>query len=541
MFKEIRSPEDYLEFFEVEKILRPLEWFGIEIPHDDLEHKWVKKEFSNGHYAIFQQKDGKRDGDYFQFHPDGHLEETILYHNGLKNGLAKWYAPDGHLEKEVPYHNGLRNGLEKRYHTDGKTLSKTCEMEDGKLNGLSTHYRRDGSKLSEMKFKDGKPVGLKRIFEKDGKTVAKEEPYTGTIKEFGLNGKTIRETKYVDGVPEIKEEGKLSAILRANSQPPKAVESQPVQQPQVQSPSQSQAVSQQPPQPTQTAEPKQQVPNWEMVGEGKTEVLAQSKEAFQKAYRLKKEVEELASAQTGGHSMLDRVPIYRSPEWKKLWQEQMSKKSKENRYFTQLHSDGTPLFTEYYRADGTVDHTEFFKEDGKTITYIDFYDKNERRKETQWLHEDNKTVSLKRFYDEDGKTTREEYYDRNGSITDEFAFDKEGRAKDVSAHSNHTNDAYYKDLMEKFKEMNPQFFKKEKQPQQPSHTPNKSPEVSYDLKFNSEGVRDGQNGAMKIDFSKTVASPKVPNQSEKQHSEPQPKRPISYMKKSFIDLKGGRR
>lgn len=225
MFKEIRSPEDYLEFFEVEEILRPLEWFGIEIPHDDLEHKWVKKEFSDGHYAIFQQKDGKRDGDYFQFYPDGHLENTILYHNGLENGLAKWYAPDGHLKHEVPYHNGFRNGLEKYYHTDGKTLSKTWEMEDGKLNGLSTHYRRDGSKLSEMKFKDGKPVGLKRIFEKDGKTVAKEVPYTGTIKEFGLNGKKIRETKYVDGVPEIKEEGKLCAILRANSQPAKQTES----------------------------------------------------------------------------------------------------------------------------------------------------------------------------------------------------------------------------------------------------------------------------------------------------------------------------
>ncbi len=541
MFKEFRSPEDYLEFFEVEEILSPLERFGIEIPHDDLEHKWVKKEFSSGHYAIFQQKDGKRDGDYFQFHPDGHLEKEGLYHNGLLEGTLKRYAPDGHLEKEVPYHNGFRNGLEKQYHTDGKTLSQTWEMKDGKLNGLSIHYRRDGSKLSEMKFEDGKPVGLKRIFNKDGKTVAKEVPYTGTIKEFGLNGKKIKETKYVDGVSEIKEEGKLSAILRANSQPAKPVESQPVQQLQAQSPSQSQAVSQQPPQPTQTAEPKQQVPNWEMVGEGKTEVLAQSKEAFQKAYRLKKEVEELASAQTGGHSMLGKVPIYRSPEWKKLWQEQMSKKSKENRYFTQLHSDGTPLFTEYYRADGTVDRTEFFKEDGKTIAYIDFYDKNERRKETQRLYEDNKTVRFKRFYDEDGKTTSEEYYDRNGFITDEFAFDKEGRAKDMSAHSNRTNDTYYKDLMEKFKEMNPQFFKKEKQPQQPSHTPDKSPDVNYDLKFNSGGVRDGLNGAMKIDFSKTVSAPKVPNQSENRRSETQPKRPISYMKKSFIDLKGGSR
>ena len=240
MFKEIHEVEHNLDGVKEEHTIRLIDVMDIlvsqgrkelaeELAQQDsslFDSVFVKGKLKDGG-SVFSQKnkDGELHGKRLELDLDGKLRVFSSWHNDLKEGTTKYYAPDGHLEKEVPYHNGLRNGLEKRYHTDGKTLSKTCEMEDGKLNGLSTHYRRDGSKLSEMKFKDGKPVGLKRIFEKDGKTVAKEVPYTGTIKEFDLNGKKIRETKYVDGVPEIKEEGKLCAILRANSQPAKQTES----------------------------------------------------------------------------------------------------------------------------------------------------------------------------------------------------------------------------------------------------------------------------------------------------------------------------
>ena len=69
-----------------------------------------------------------------------------------------------------------------------------------------------------MNFEDGKPVGFRRIFKKDGKTVAKEVPYSGTLKLFGLNGKKISEVKYIDGMPEYVANGKLTSLFKELSE-----------------------------------------------------------------------------------------------------------------------------------------------------------------------------------------------------------------------------------------------------------------------------------------------------------------------------------
>ena len=206
------------------------------------EPRWLKEEYSNGKYAIFHDElldevpEGisytvfnEREtmcrmpngtGEYFCFYPDGTLNEHRSYKEHKLEGSVTGYREDGTLKAEVLHKAGFADGIAKWYQADGKTLSHEVNLKKGKMHGLSTHYRRDGSKLSEMRFEEGKPVGLKRIFDKNGKTVAQEVPYNGTCKELGYNGKVIKTTKYVDGVPENKETGKVSDILRDHSQTP---------------------------------------------------------------------------------------------------------------------------------------------------------------------------------------------------------------------------------------------------------------------------------------------------------------------------------
>ena len=315
MFREFREVSeekniDGVERFkdeyvvDIEEVMNILKSLGkqdvvSELASQDLsqfDRKFVKKEFKDGKYALFQKnKEGERHGQYFQFYPSGQLDTIIPYQNGLNEGTAKKYAEEGYLEAETAYHKGLRNGIFTQYHTDGKTPSQIAEEYDG-VARKSTYYRRDGSKLSEMNFEDGKPVGLRRIFKKDGKTVAKEVPYSGTLKSFGLNGKKISEVKYIDGVPEHETKGKLTSLFKELSEQKQEVVGGKIQE-KTQEPTQQQSHVKEPePQPKQGPQP--QMPNWEIVGVGKTEILADSKEAFKKARQDKREAAQQANKKT---------------------------------------------------------------------------------------------------------------------------------------------------------------------------------------------------------------------------------------------------
>lgn len=236
-----------------------------------------------------------------RYRTDGTLKVEIPFTNGKKEGIGKQYRTDGTLEIEMPFRNGKKEGIGKWYRADG-TLSVMSELKNGELHGISIQYRSDGSKSKETAFENNEPVGLSRVFDKDGKTVVREEPYNGTINTCGGNGQLEREDKYVDGVlvEQVKyvdgvrvESEKMSSTLSNLSQ--KNAQTAPEPTPQ-KNETIARGHSPEPLQPqqeqTQSKDTAPQTPNWEMVGEGKTEVLIPSVEEFKKARRAKQESDE---------------------------------------------------------------------------------------------------------------------------------------------------------------------------------------------------------------------------------------------------------
>ena len=235
-------------------------------------------------------KNDKKEGIGKWYRDDGTLEAETPYKNGVKDGIKKWYRSDGTLEQETPYTNGEQTGIQKQYRTDG-TLLVMNELKNGEFHGIAIQYRSDGSKSYETVFENSEPIGLSRVFDKDGKTVVREEPYNGTINLYDKNGEVVRQDKYVDGVR--VESEKMSSTLSNLSQ--KNAQTAPEPTPQ-KNETIARGHSPEPLQPqqeqTQSKDTAPQTPNWEMVGEGKTEVLIPSVEEFKKARRAKQESDE---------------------------------------------------------------------------------------------------------------------------------------------------------------------------------------------------------------------------------------------------------
>lgn len=95
--------------------------------------------------------DGKLDGEYKTFYPDGSPTEVAFYKNGKLEGNYKKYAIKGHLIYDFNYKNGM-------------------------LNGKAAYYsRKTGDLIKKGQFKDDQRVGTWENYV-DGELVSTEQP-----------------------------------------------------------------------------------------------------------------------------------------------------------------------------------------------------------------------------------------------------------------------------------------------------------------------------------------------------------------------------
>ena len=78
-------------------------------------------------------KDGKLDGPFISFHPNGQLEFKVQYKDGKKHGLSVGYHPDGSIGYEGFWKQNSRDGLWKGFYSDGSIdPNLTGIWEDGR-------------------------------------------------------------------------------------------------------------------------------------------------------------------------------------------------------------------------------------------------------------------------------------------------------------------------------------------------------------------------------------------------------------------------
>jgi len=138
--------------------------------------------------ASIMYVDGMREGINKNYSRSGKLLSIVPFSQNMINGESKQYYFDGKLNSTINYVNDTKHGLERWYYENGK-LYQVSNYKYGKLDGMKIRYYDNGKLMCEAPFKEGQPgLGLKE-YNKDGSL--KKRPYI--IVTETDNTKTTRE------------------------------------------------------------------------------------------------------------------------------------------------------------------------------------------------------------------------------------------------------------------------------------------------------------------------------------------------------------
>lgn len=110
--------------------------------HGDLSHVKVK----NGPKLLMTTSfaNGKLDGPYRAFYPNGHLKEEGVFKNGLREDEWTCWFPNGNIRSHRSYAAGRLHGVQRVYYANG-TLWLEYGMRKGEYEGPHTTWYDDGA------------------------------------------------------------------------------------------------------------------------------------------------------------------------------------------------------------------------------------------------------------------------------------------------------------------------------------------------------------------------------------------------------------
>ena len=178
------------------------------IDENGVEQGPFEKHFEDGCIGYGTYKDGKREGSWECYYPDGQLETKMTFQDDRAVGECEYYYPDGQLKSKgncqhykegawVYYHpNGqlalkafydkqshLREGAWERYYPSGQLQERENYNENGRLDGPYEFYYDNGQLRTKCSFEDGKKQGTREIYYKNGQLAEKAVFVDGELKE----------------------------------------------------------------------------------------------------------------------------------------------------------------------------------------------------------------------------------------------------------------------------------------------------------------------------------------------------------------------
>lgn len=114
-----------------------------------------------------QYKQGKIDGTFKEFFPNGNIKQEVHYIGGKLKGLYRTYYENGRIEQEAVYVDGQIEGIYRSYYEDG-VLHQEKEYSHGKLNGVYKAYDESGLPFFEITYKNDVQHGSDKIFDAMG-------------------------------------------------------------------------------------------------------------------------------------------------------------------------------------------------------------------------------------------------------------------------------------------------------------------------------------------------------------------------------------
>ncbi len=128
-------------------------------------------------------QDGKMQGQWRTYYPDGKLKSIIPYVDDKIQGVAYFYYDNNEniLRAEVAFSNDLPNGIYKEYHTNGAQKA-LLNYKNGILDGDAEFYYKTGALKIKGHYKKGKKHGKWIFYDKNGKKIKKEKWKKGVLK-----------------------------------------------------------------------------------------------------------------------------------------------------------------------------------------------------------------------------------------------------------------------------------------------------------------------------------------------------------------------
>ncbi len=136
-----------------------------------------QKEQSKGS-AAYQMFQGKYEGQFLLFYPDGTIQAEMFYMSDLLHGPSSFYSPQGMLLARSWFLYGKRMGKTEQYYPSGKLYSLQ-QFQEGLLNGPQTYYYENGVLKTFMHYQ--------------------KNMLQGDVKLYGPNGQLLRENHFFMG------------------------------------------------------------------------------------------------------------------------------------------------------------------------------------------------------------------------------------------------------------------------------------------------------------------------------------------------------
>jgi len=140
--------------------LRPLE--GLVYYKDKPFTGTSVEQYSPIQLAVsIQYINGKKEGLYQKWYPDGQLSFESNYINGRQEGLTKTWWKNGVLRSKSTFRNGVADGEQLQWYISGAKF-KRMTIVNGKEEGLQQAWRENGKIYNNYEAKNGRIFGLKR-------------------------------------------------------------------------------------------------------------------------------------------------------------------------------------------------------------------------------------------------------------------------------------------------------------------------------------------------------------------------------------------
>ena len=143
----------------------------------------------------FSVVSGKRNGNYFLYHPNGQIKVQSIYLDGALNGLDEHFSAIGSRTSLFNFNAGKKSGNQYTYYPSG-AIKEMLFFDNGVLKGENVFYYEDGKIKQRMQFNQlGQRSGTWTKFYSNGvlkeRIVFKQGKVVSPLQRYDSNGQLI--------------------------------------------------------------------------------------------------------------------------------------------------------------------------------------------------------------------------------------------------------------------------------------------------------------------------------------------------------------